>query len=265
VVVLSHSTLALKDLDEHTWLIVGVGGEDLRLLGRNSGVSGNENSHDTTGSLNTEGKRGNVEKEEILDIGVALTSENGSLDSGTIGDGLIGVDGSVEGLAVEEVRKHLLNLGNSGGSTDEHDFVDLALGETRVLEHILNGGHALSEKVHAKLLELGSGDLGVEVLTIRESFTLNGGLMGSREDSLGFLALSSESSESSHVVGDINAGLLLELSDAIVDESVVEVLTTKMSVAIGGLDLKDTFLNSEERDVEGATAEIEDEHVLLLG
>ena len=125
------------------------------------------------------GEGNDIEEKQVLDLHRLFTSENGSLDGGTIGDGLIGVDGSVEGLAVEEVRKHLLNLGNSGGSTDEHDFVDLALGETRVLEHILNGGHALSEKVHAKLLELGSGDLGVEVLTIRESLALNGGLMGS--------------------------------------------------------------------------------------
>ena len=36
-----------------------------------------------------------------------------------------------------------------------------------------------------------------------------------------------------------------------------------MGVAVGGLDLEDAVLNGEEGHIEGATTEIEDEHVLL--
>ena len=57
--------------------------------------------------------------------------------------------------------------------------------------------------------------------------------------------------------------LALELLDEVVDETVVEVLTTKVSVTGSGLDLEDTLLNGEERHIEGATPEIKNEDVLL--
>lgn len=48
-----------------------------------------------------------------------------------------------------------------------------------------------------------------------------------------------------------------------VDKAVVEVLTTQVSVTSGGLDLEDTLLDGEERNIEGTTTKIEDEHVAL--
>ena len=39
IVVLGHGTLTLEDLDQHTGLVVSVGGEGLRLLGGDGGVS----------------------------------------------------------------------------------------------------------------------------------------------------------------------------------------------------------------------------------
>jgi len=140
----------------------------------------------------------------------------------------------------------LLNLGDTGRTTDEDNLVNLTLGEARILKDILNRGHALSEEIHAKFLELSSGDLGVEIFTLSKGFAFNGSLMGSREDSLGLLALSSESTESTSVAADVNASLLLELSNTIVDESVVEVLTTQVSVAINGLDFEDTLFNGQK-------------------
>jgi NAD-specific glutamate dehydrogenase. len=49
----------------------------------------------------------------------------------------------------------------------------------------------------------------------------------------------------------------------VVDEAVVEVLTTQVSVAGSGLDLEDTILDGQERDIEGTTTKIEDEDVAL--
>ena len=59
--------------------------------------------------------------------------------------------------------------------------------------------------------------------------------------------------------------LALELLDEVVDEAVIEVLTTKVSVTSGGLDLEDTLLDGQERDIESTSAEIEDEDVALAG
>ena len=263
VVILGHLTLTLVNLDEDTWLVVSVGGEGLLLLGGDASVSWDEDGHDTTGGLDTLGKRGDIEEEEVLDLLGTFTLEDGSLDGSTEGDSLIGVDGSVELLSVEEVGEHGLNLGDTGGSTNKDDLVDLTLGDVGVLEDLLDGGHALAELGHAQLLELGTGDVDVEILTLGEGLAVDFRLMGAGQNSLGLLALSSKTTEGTSVALDVNTSLLLESGDAVVDEDVVEILTTEMGVAIGSLDLEDTVLNGEEGDIEGATTEIEDEHVLL--
>jgi len=263
VVVSGHLTFAFEDLDEDTWLVVSVGGESLLFLGGNAGVSGDEDGHDTTSGLDTLGKRGDIEKEEVLNLLGTLSGEDSGLNGSTESNSLIGVDGSVEGLSVEEVLKHGLDLGDSGGTTNEDDFVDLGLGDVGVGEDLLDGRHALSELGHAKLLELSAGDVDVEILTLGESLTVDLRLMSAGQDSLGLLTLSSKTTESSGVALDVDAGLLLESGNAEVDKNIVEILTTEMGVTVSGLDLEDTVLNGEEGDIEGTTTEIEDENVLL--
>ena len=54
--ILGARTLTLANLDEHTKLVVDVGGEDLGLLDGDSHVSFDEGSRDTIGGLNTEGE-----------------------------------------------------------------------------------------------------------------------------------------------------------------------------------------------------------------
>merc|ERR1719281_1429055 len=233
------------------------------LLGWDGRVTWDEDGHDLSGGLDTLGEGGDIEEEEVLDLLAAFAGENGGLDGGTVGDGFIWVDGSVELLSVEEVLEHGLDLWNTGGTSNEDDFVDLSLSDVGILEDGLDGWHALAEVWEAELLELGTGDSGVEVFTIGEGLTVDLGLMGGGEDSLGLLALGSESSHGSGVVGDVDAGGLLELGHAVVDEDVVEVLTTKMGVTVGSLDFENTFLDGEEGDIEGSTTEIEDEDVAL--
>ena len=178
MVVLGHASLTFVDLDQDTWLVISVGGEDLRLLGWDGSVSADQDSHDTTSGFNTEGQWGNIQEEEILDVAVSFSSEDSSLDCSTVSDGFIGVDGSVQGLAIEEVSEHLLDLGDSGGTTDQHDFVDLTLSKAGVLQDVFTWWHALSEEVHAEFFELSSGDGDVEVFTFSEGLALNWSLMG---------------------------------------------------------------------------------------
>jgi len=265
MVVLGHASLSFEDLDEDTGLVVSVGGEGLGLFGGDGSVSGDEVSHDSTGGLNSLGEGCDIEEEHVLDGLVLLSTEDSGLDGGTVGNSFVGVDLLVEDLSVEEVGEHGLDLGDSGGSSNEDNLVNCSLGHVGVLEDVLYWGHALSEEVNAELLELGTGHVVSEVLTVGKGLALNDSLMGSGEGSLGLFALSSESSERSVVGGDVNLGLLLEFSHAEVDESVVEIFTTEMGVSVGSLDLENTVLNGEEGDIEGTTTEIEDEHVSFLG
>lgn len=263
VVVLGASTLTLEDLDQDTGLVVGVGGEGLGLLGRDSGVALDQRSHDTTSGLNTEGKRSDIEKEDLVGgLGRLVTGQDSGLDSGTVGNGLIGVDGLV-GVLVEEVGDELLDLGDTGRTTDEDNLVNGGLVNLGVTEDTLNGLHGAAEEVLAELLETGTGDGGVEVNTLEERVDLDGGLGSGREGALGTLASGAETTESTCVGGQILLVLALELVDEVVDQTVVEVLTTQVSITGSGLNLEDTLLDGQERNIKSTTTKIEDQNVAL--
>jgi len=62
MVILGHFSLSFKDLNEDTWLVISVGGENLRLFGWDGSVSLDDIGHDTTGGLDTHGKWGDIEE-----------------------------------------------------------------------------------------------------------------------------------------------------------------------------------------------------------
>ena len=168
--------LALVHLDEHTGLVVRVGGERLGLLGGNGGVALDEGSHHATGGFDTERKGSDIEKQQVLDGLGLVTIEDGSLHGGTVSDGLIGVDGLVQLLAIEEVVQQLLDLGNTGGATDEHDLVDLVLVQFGIAQRLLHRVQGGSEQVSAQFLKSGTGDGRVEVDALEERVDLDRGL-----------------------------------------------------------------------------------------
>mmetsp|Transcript_21861 Transcript_21861/g.58953 ORF Transcript_21861/g.58953 Transcript_21861/m.58953 type:complete len:265 (-) Transcript_21861:342-1136(-) len=123
VVVLGAAALALKDLDGHGRLVVGVRGEGLRLLGGHRGVARNEHRHHLARGLNAEGEGGHVEEEELRGLLRASACEDGRLHCRSVSHGLVRVDGTSGLLAVEVVREELLHLGDARGAAHEHHIV----------------------------------------------------------------------------------------------------------------------------------------------
>jgi hypothetical protein len=72
--------------------------------------------------------------------------------------------------------------------------------------------------------------------------------LGSGEDSLGLLALSSKSTEGTSVAVNIEAGLFQELSYTVIDENVVKVFSSEMIISISGPEFEDTNLNGKDRN-----------------
>lgn len=263
VVVLGTGTLTLVDLDEHTGLVVGVGGEGLGLLGGDGGVALDQRGHDTTSGLDTERQRGDVQQQDLVGgLGGGVARQDGSLDGSTVGNSLIGVDGLV-GLLVEVVANHALDLGDTGGTTDQDDLVDGGLVDLGVTEDTLDRLHGLAEEVLAEFLETSTGDGGVEVNALEEGVDFDGGLSRGGEGALGTLTSSAETAEGTRVGGQVLLVLALELLDEVVDETVVEVLTTQVGVTSSGLDLEDTLLDGQEGDIEGTTTQVEDQDIAL--
>ena len=92
----------------------------LGLPGRDDSVTGNEFSHGTTGGLDTESEGADVDEDDVG--GAFFTGEDTTLDGGTVGDGLVGVDALGGLLAAKELLEELLNLGDTGGTTDKDDL-----------------------------------------------------------------------------------------------------------------------------------------------
>jgi hypothetical protein len=57
--------------------------------------------------------------------------------------------------------------------------------------------------------------------------------------------------------------LAFEFVNEMVNETVVEVLTTQMGITGGGLDLEDALFDGKERHIESATTQVEDQNVAL--
>jgi len=120
-----------------------------RIFGRDGGVTFDERSHDTASSLDTKGQGSDIEEEEILCFLGCVAGKDSSLDCSTVCDGLVGVDALVGLLAIEEVRHEPDNTGDTGGTVQEDNIVDIRLVDLGVAQNLLDGlksGRALEDK-----------------------------------------------------------------------------------------------------------------------
>jgi hypothetical protein len=129
VVVLGQRTFTLKDLDQDSGLIVSSSGEancgchsivqknikktsiHLTLPCGDDGVTRNQLGEDTASSLDTEGKRADIDENNVSSSFGAR--EDSTLNGGTISDSLIGIDSLGRFLATEELLEELLNFGDT--------------------------------------------------------------------------------------------------------------------------------------------------------
>merc|ERR1719474_1152841 len=242
VVVLCHGPLVLVHLDGDSRLVVGVGGEGLGLLGGDGGVPLDQRGHHATSSLNSKREGSDIEEKKVRNSLRGVAGQDGSLDGGTVGHGLVRVDRLVQVLAVEEVLQQLLHLGDPGGATDKDDVVDGGLVHLGVPHRLLNRLEGALEEVRAKLLKPGPGDGGVEVDAFEQGVDLNISLSRGRQGPLSPLAGSPQPPQGTLVRRHRLLVLPLELVDEVVDHPVVEVLSTQVSVTSSGLDLEDALL-----------------------
>ena len=81
-----------------------------------------------------------------------FASENCNLHSCTKSNSLVAINGSVGILPVDEFLDHLLHDGNSCGTTDKNNIMNIALVDLPVTEALLLGTHGISEIIHVQLL-----------------------------------------------------------------------------------------------------------------
>jgi len=246
VVILNKSTFSFEDGNVNLGLLVGVGGEGLGLLGGDDRSTLDNGGHNSTDSLNTEGKRGNINKKDIFSFVTGLSSEDSTLNSGSVSDSFVGVNTAVGFLTVEEIFHHLLNLGDSGRSTNKDDFINFTLLHTGIIEDGLNGVETLLEKVGTEFLETSTGDSLFEINTINQTFNGNFSLNNAGKITLCLFNFLSELGESAGVFLDINSVLFLEGLDEMVSESLIEIFSSQMGITSSCDNFEDTTINSQK-------------------
>jgi len=185
------------------------------------------------------------------------------LDSSTVSNGFIGIDTSVWLLSVEEVLDELLNLGDTSGTTDQDDFIDLSLLKTSILHGSLDWSEGLLEEISVEFFESGSGKDLREFFTVEQVFDLDLDFVDVGEGSLTLFDFSLELLDGSLVLTEILVVLLVDELDEVVEDSLIEILTSQMGVTTGGHDFEDTGVDTEDGDIESTTTEIEDNDVFF--
>ena len=256
--------LSLQDMDRDGGLTIGCGGEDLALLGGDRRVPLDELRVHAAKRLDAEGKRCDIQKQDVLDVSL----EDTSLDRGADRDDLIGVDSLVRVL-LEQVLDKLLDRGDSRGSTYEDDLVDVIGRDSSIPHGVDARGLGLLDDRGDHLLELRPGKRHLQVLGAcgvrRDEGQVDVGVLRGRKRDLGVLGGLLQSLERHLVLRQVDSRLVPEALDHPVDQHLVDVVATQMGVAVGRLDLEDAIAQLEDRDVERTATKIVDGDRLILG
>src|SRR5438270_3889276 len=262
-VVDGHLALALEHVDLDRRLCVLRGREDLRLLGRDRGVPGDEHGGDAAQRLDAERQRRYVEQQHVLH----LAREHAALDRRADRHDLVRVHALVWLLA-EEALDDLLDLGHAGLAAHQDYLVDLRGLEPRILQGLFHWRNGPLDQIVDQLLELRPGQGEVQVLrprlVRRDERQVDLRLHHGRQLHLGLLGGFLEALQRHRILGEVDALVALELPDQPFDDARVEVVAAQVRVAVGGLHLEHALRELEHGNVVGAAAQVVDGDFLFL-
>lgn len=147
-------------------LVILNGGENTGFVGGDGRVAGNDNTKDIALHSNTQRERSDIEQDKVFGLLRGLTSEDSSLNSSTVGDGFVRVDGFVQLATAEMFRDEGLYFGNTGGSTDQDDIVNFFARNFRILQDFLNRVNRRFKENGVDFLETSASDVSGKVFTL---------------------------------------------------------------------------------------------------
>src|SRR5690606_30025340 len=131
-----------------------------------------------------------------------------------------------------------LHLGHAAHAADQDDVIDFACLDAGILDGDAARLDRALDQLFDQGLELGAGDLQVKVLGTgsigRDVRQVDLGLLRGRQLDLGLFGRFFQALQSEHVLGQVDAAFLLEFTDDVVNDALVEVFAAQEGVAVGG-------------------------------
>ena len=193
-----------------------------------------------------------------------MTAKNSALNCGAISNSFVRVDSAVRLLAVEEFLNQRLHLGDTGGSSNKHNFVNFRSLHASVFEDLFNWFEGVLEEVSAEFFEFGTSKGLLEINTVHQSFDEDLDLLHGRKVAFRLFNFGLEFLEGSRVLLDVNIVLLFKDLDEVVGHALIEILSAKMGVSRGGKHFEHTVVNRQEGHIKSTTAKIKHDNVLLF-
>ncbi|ELZ81405.1 putative NAD-specific glutamate dehydrogenase [Haloferax larsenii JCM 13917] len=261
-VVFGHLAFTLEDADLHRRLVVGRGGENLRLFGRDGRVLLDETLEEAALDLDTERQRRHVEEDDVVDFATEDTTLNGRTER----DRFVGVDGLL-GLGAENFVDLVDDLRHAGRATDEDDLVDVVFRVAGVLESLLGRFDRALDEVGSERLELRTREVVFEVdrtgVGRRDEREVDGRLLARGEFDFGLFGRVLQALEGLSVLAEVDAVVVLELFGEPVDDGFVPVVATEAVVTVRRDDFVDAAAEVENGNVESTATEVVDENRLV--
>ena len=237
LVVCCHFTFALVNLNGYSRLIVFGSREHLRVLCRDRGVALDHRSHHAAQGFNTEGKRCNVEKQNVA----AVAGQNSALNSSTHSNGFIRVH-VLTRILLEEFLNSFLNSRHTCLTADEDNVGDVFNSSVGILQGLAARFDCSFNQIFAEAFELRTCQCDVQMFRTccisSDVRQVDFCFLTAGQLDLGLFSGVFQTLQSQNVLTQVNACVLLEFFDDVVNDSLVEVFAAKECIAVGGQNFK---------------------------
>ncbi len=242
-------------MDLNGGLPVSGGREHLGLLCRDGRVALDQPGKDVAFGLKAQRQGRYIQQEHVLH----LAAQNTRLDGSANGHALIGVD-ALEGFLAGHVLHSVLHGGDTGGTADQNDAVDLGGSQAGIFQRGLHRADGTLHQIGGQLIELRAGQGDVKVLGAvgvgGDEGQVDVGGHDAGQVNLGFLGGFLQALPGHAVLLQVNAVFFLEDFGDVVDHAVVKVVAAQLGVAVGGQHFKHAIADFQDGHVKGAAAQV---------
>ncbi len=170
-------------------------------------------------------------------------------------------------LSFKKFLDALLDRRHAGHAADQNHLIDIFSTQTGVFHCRSAGRFKFIQQVANQCFQFGPGELNVQVFGSAgiggDKGKIDIGFHRCRQFHFGFFGGFFQPLQRHFVIAQIDALILLEFIRQVINKPQIEIFTTEMGIAIGGLNFKNAFADFQNGDIKGAAAQIKNRNFFL--